>query len=424
MDNLISFGGICAILACAWALSESRRTVNWKLMGWGLGLQMILAVGIFVTDQGRAFFLMLNSVVIAALGSATAGIRFLFGPLALPPGAEGSPGFILAFQALPTIVFFASLMAVLYQVGILPWIVGLFSRAFTRLMNISGAESLCAASNIFVGVESAMSVRPHLEGMTRSELHTVLAVGMGTIASSVLALYVMILGPTFPSIAGHLISASILSAPATLMVSKLLVPETGKPATLGLHVTPHYEKRSGAIEAAIHGANEGVRLVVGISALLIAFLGFVALADALLGQAGEGLSLSVILGYVAWPFTVAIGVPLDDATEVARLIGQRAVVTEVKSYQDLAALMSTGGLHHARSAVMAAYALCGFAHVASLAIFVGGIAALVPSRMRDLASLGPKALLAATLGCLITAAVAGGFFTEGAGMGILLSGGG
>jgi CNT family concentrative nucleoside transporter len=247
---------------------------------------------------------------------------------------------------------------------------------------------------------------------------------MPTTASNVLALYVFLLQKHFPTIAGHLVSASILSAIAAIVMSKIIMPETGRPETLGLDIQPHYEKESSFIEAIIKGANEGVKMVIGIMALLLAFLGLAALVDVLLTGAGLRLntllglqidwSLKGILGYVFYPFTLLIGVPPSDAFEIARLIGERTILTEVKSYQDLAHLLSSGTLKEPRSAVLAAYALCGFAHIASLAIFVGGTAALVPNRTKDLSEVGFRALLSATLACLMTAAVAGTFFTEGA----------
>lgn len=424
MNNLLSFGGIFILMFVAWAFSANRKVVNWRVVLWGVGLQLLFALFIFVVPAGSRFFLLVNGFVVRVLDSASAGSRFLFGRLALPPGATDemggeSLGFILAFQALPTIIFFASLVAALYYLGVMSWLIRFFSYLFTRLMRISGAESLCASSNIFVGVESAVTVRPYLERMTRSELCTILTVGMGTIASSVLALYVFILQGRFPTIAGHLVSASILSAPASVVMSKLLMPETESPETLGIHVKPHYEKESSVIEAVIKGANEGMKLVLGIVALLIAFLGIVSLLDGALAEGGRFLgmgfdtSLTGLLAYVFYPFTLVIGVPVSDAMEISRLIGERIVVTEVKGYQDLAFLLEAGKLSDPRSAFLAAYALCGFAHVASLAIFVGGIAALVPGRTRDLSALGPRALLAANLACLMTASVAGTFFTSG-----------
>jgi CNT family concentrative nucleoside transporter len=430
MHNLVSFAGIFVLMFIAWALSANRRVVNWRVVLWGVGLQMIFAVFVFVVPAGAKFFLLINGFVVKVLDGAGAGTRFLFGRLALPPGTsnefgEESLGFILAFQALPTIIFFASLVAALYYLGIMPRLIRLFSFLFTKLMRISGAESLCASSNIFVGVEAAMTVRPYLGRMTRSELCTILTVGMATIASSVLALYVFILQGRFPTIAGHLVSASILSAPAAVVMSKLLMPEAESPETMGVSIKPHYEKESSIIESIIKGANEGMKLVLGIVALLMAFLGIVALIDGAMTGAGGYLglgfdtSLTGLLAYLFYPFTLVIGVPPADAMEVARLIGERVVVTEVKGYQDLAVLLESGGLQSPRSAFLATYALCGFAHVASLAIFVGGIAALVPERTRDLSALGPRALLAANLACLMTASVAGTFYKTGS---ILLGG--
>jgi CNT family concentrative nucleoside transporter len=246
---------------------------------------------------------------------------------------------------------------------------------------------------------------------------------MATIASSVMALYVFILQRQFPSIAGHLVSASILGAPAAIVMSKLLLPETGKPATLGVDVQPHYEKESTLMEAVINGADAGFKLVVGIMTLLLALLGLVSLLDLLVAGAGaevnklSGLSvdwsLKGLLGYLFYPFTVVIGVPLDDAGKIAQLIGERAILTEVKAYQDLAGLLASHSITHQRSVVIATYALCGFAHVPSVAIFVGGTAALVPGRTRDLAQIGLRAFIAATLACLMIAAVAGTFYTQG-----------
>lgn len=428
MHNLISFSGIFLLMGVAWLFSSDRKLINWRVVVWGTLLQLLFALFIFVVPAGSKVFLIVNDAVVKALDSATAGTRFVFGRLALPPGAKGeggeeSLGFILAFQALPTIIFFASIMAMLYYVGIMPRMIKLFSRLFTRLMRISGAESMSVSSNIFVGVEANMTVLPFLGNMTRSEFCTILAAGMSTTASNVLALYVFLLQKQFPTIAGHLVSASIISAAAAIVTSKIILPETGKPETLGLDIEPHYQKESTLMEAVINGANEGVKMIAGIVALLLAFLGIVALADsglswtgghinALLGL-GLDWSLKGLFGYLFYPLTLVIGVPLSDAFEVSKLIGERTVLTEVKSYQDLASLMSAGGLKDPRSAVLAAYALCGFAHVASLAIFVGGTAALVPKRTKDLSEVGLRALIAATLACLMTAAVAGTFFTEG-----------
>ena len=425
--NLVSFVGIFVIAGFAWLCSNNRKVVNWRVVIWGISLQLFFAFFIFVLPIGSKFFLFVNDIVVTILNSATEGTKFVFGRLALPPGTtnadgETSLGYILAFQGLPTVIFFAALVSALYYLKIMPLVIRGFARVFTGLMRISGAESLCASSNIFVGVESALVVQPHLKDMTRSELTTVLAAGMGTIASTVLALYVFFLQGQMPTIAGHLVSASVLSAPAAVVMAKLLFPETGKPKTLGLDVKPHYEREDNLIMAVINGANTGLKYLFGIVTLLIAFLGILALLDVILGWFGGHLngwfgwnmewSFRSILGYIAYPFTLVLGVPPADAFEVAKIIGERTVATELASYKDLSQLLAQDALQHPRSAIIASYALCGFAHVASLAIFIGGIGALAPQRMKDLSRLGFRALLAATLACLMTGAVAGVFFTS------------
>lgn len=426
--NLISFLGIFVLLGIAWLFSENRRVVNVRVIFWGTALQLAFGLLVFVFPPGVTVFLWLNDVVVKIMGSATAGAEFLFGRLALPPGmsnAAGEPslGFFLAFQGLPTIIFFSALMSLLYFAGIMPRLIRAFSWLFTRLMRVSGAESLCAASNIFVGIESTLTVRPHLVNMTRSELAVVLTAGMATVASNVLAVYVFSLQSVFPTIAAHLISASFISAPAAIVMAKMLVPETGVPETLGQNIHPHYIRDPNVFEAVINGANAGVRLIVGIVALLIAVLGLVALLDLFLGGIGAKInilsgwgmdwSLRNLMGYLFYPFALIIGVPLPDAGIIGRLIGERLIVTELTAYQDLAVIIKNHLLSSPRSAVVCAYALCGFAHVASLAIFIGGVAAIAPSTTRILSSIGVRTLIAATLACLMTACVAGTFFTSG-----------
>lgn len=422
--NLVSLLGLVVLMIVAWALSTNRRCVNWRAVIWGVLLQLLFGAFVFLVPIGSKLFLRISDAVVRVLDVATHGGRFCFGPLAIPPGEPSSFGFILAFQALPTIIFFAALMEILYYLGVMPFIIRQFARLFTRLMRVSGAEALCTASNIFVGIESATTVLPYLKRMTRSEICTILTAGLATIASSVLGAYVMLLRNTFPAIAGHLVSASLLSAPAALLVSKLLVPETEQPDTLGRVVEAYYERENSLIEAAIRGATAGGRLVLGIITMLIAFLGLVSLLNLILSGisrvflsiTGFSLNLQIenLLAYVFYPFALVIGVPPADAFEVARLLGMRAILTEVPAYQELSRLISEHVLQYGRSAVLAAYALCGFSHVAAVAIFVGGIAALAPEQTRTLASVALRALVAATLACLMTAAIAGLFYGRGA----------
>ncbi|NIT14542.1 MAG: nucleoside transporter, partial [Candidatus Dadabacteria bacterium] len=262
--NLISFGGLFVLLGFAFLLSSDKKNINFRVIIWGVLIQLIFGLFIFLVPAGAKLFLYLNDIVVQIMNSSAEGAKFLFGRLALPPGTQGengetSLGFFLAFQALPTIIFFSALMSMLYYYGIMPKLIKGFSYLFTKLMRISGAESLSAASNIFVGVESAFTIRPFLNQMTRSELCTVLTAGMATVSSNILALYIFILIKEFPTIASHLISASILSAPAAIVMSKILLPESGSPVTLGLQVNPSYEKESSIFESIINGANGGVR---------------------------------------------------------------------------------------------------------------------------------------------------------------------
>jgi CNT family concentrative nucleoside transporter len=383
--NLVSFAGIFLLVGLAWALSADRRNVNWRVIGWGLGLQLLVAVFIFVIPAGARVFLVVNDVVVKILDSAGAGAHFVFGRLALGPeqtAADGteSLGFMLAFQAFPTIIFFSALIAVLYYVRIMPLVIKGFAWVFTRLMRVSGAESLVTASNIFVGVESTLTIKPYLARMTNSELCTVLTAG-------------------------------------------------GTPETLGLHVEPYYERESSLFEAIINGANAGVRMIVGIVALLIAILGLVALVDLVLSRLGHSAnpwlgttgpwSLSGLFGYLFYPLTLVLGVPPHDAGAISRIIGERLIVTEVVAYQDLALVMEKGSLQYPRSPVIATYALCGFAHIASMAIFVGSVCGLAPQCAKHIGPVAVRALIAATLACLMTACIAGAFFTEGS---ILLGG--
>lgn len=414
--RLISLAGLFTFAAIAWLLSSNRQRVNWRTVAWGVGLQLSLGLLIFRLPGAQHVFVWLNDAVIALLNASRSGSLFLLGPLAAAPGEPGSVGFILLFQALPVAIFFSAFTAALYHLRILQVFVRFFAMIFRRTMSISGAESLCSAANIFVGVESALVIRPYLERMTRSELLTVLGSGMATVASTTLGIYVVFLQSSFPQIAGHLLSASVLSIPAIVVVTKLLVPETETPETLNA-IPPEDEsaRPRNLIGAIIAGAMDGVKLAAGISALLIAMLGLVSLVDMILGLPSrwlglaEPISLVKILGWVFYPLAALLGIVSADLSEASRLLGERVILTEVVSYQDLAQMITGGQISDARTVVILSYALCGFAHVASVAIFVGGTAALAPTRRDDLASLGFRALLAATLATLMTGCVAGIF---------------
>jgi CNT family concentrative nucleoside transporter len=409
-QKIISLLGMFGFMLLAWLCSTQKRNINWRVIAWGLALQFAFAGFIFMVPLGSKIFLAINGFVVQILACAARGSRFVFGILSLPPGTEGSLGFILAFQALPTIIFFSALISVLYYLNIMPLLIRLFAGIFTKLMKISGAEALVASSNIFVGVESAFTVKPHIASMTRSELCTMLTVGMATVASNVLALYVFTLQNVFPTIAGHLVSASILSAPAAIIMAKLIWPESEQPETLGQNIRPHYERPDNFFLAVINGAQEGMQVILSISAVLIAVLGLTALLDMFLGTLHAGLSLKVILTYLAYPLTYMLGIATSDVAKIAPLIGEKLVLTEMVSYQDLARLLADHQLTNARSAVIATYALCGFTHFASVAIFVGALSGIAPSKAKEITQVSLRALIAATLACLMTGGIAGIFY--------------
>jgi len=415
--NLVSLVGLLVFAGAAWICSNHRRVVNWCVVFWGLGIQLTLGLLLFRFTPGRALLLVVNDWVVALLAHARRGTEFVFGSLAIPAGEPGSHGFILAFQGLTTAVFFAALVGLLHRFGVLPWLVRQFAKGFSRTMRVSGAEALCVSSNLFVGIESMLTIKPYLRDMTRSELCTVLTAGMATIASTVLGLYALILHAAFPAIAGHLVSASLLSLPAAFVCAKLLCPEVEKPTTLGTAVEAHQAPSTNWLEALAASSLSGLHLAFGIAALLIAGISLLSLLDALVGTAGSWVGLSAlsvesILGWVFYPAAVLMGVPLGDAGSVSELLGLRFVATEIPAYQALAVASGEGGLSP-RAVVIAAYALCGFAHLPSLGIFIGGMVALEGSISGKLGQVGMRALLAATLACLMTGAIAGIFYTGG-----------
>jgi len=426
MYNLISFLGMLGLIGFGILVSENRKKINYKIIFYGVVIQFLIALMIFQVPLGKIFFQFLNSVVIHILGAANSGSQFLFGRLALAPGmnsaaGEGSLGFYLAFQVFPIIIFFSSLMSLLYYYNIIQKLISLFSKIFNKYLNISGAESLSASANIFVGIESGLMIKSYLKKMTRSEITLVLTASMATVASNVLALYVFSMQNVFPSIAGHLISASLLSAPAAIVFAKLLCPETKTPQTMGKVVKINLEKDDSFFDAVINGSMTGLKMITGIAALLIAVLGLVALGDILLGGVSTiinnvfstdiNITIAGILSLIFYPFTLLLGVNIQDAYELSKILGERVVLTEVASYFHLSAAFDQGLITDKRTVFIGSYALCGFAHFASLAIFIGGYSVLAPNQKSVLTSVGFKALLAANLACLLSAAIAGVFYT-------------
>jgi CNT family concentrative nucleoside transporter len=421
--NLVSLLGVAAFAALAWLAGGCRRPVPWRTVLGCAALMLAFAVLVFAFSPTRAALAAINDLVVGILDASRAGATFLFGPLALNPGesttsGEPSIGFVLAAQVLPAVIFFAAVMAALYHLGLVQPVVRLFARLFRGTLRLSGAEALAGSANIFFGVESSTAVRPYLATMTRSELLTLLTCGMSTVASTTMALYVFFLRGAFPNIAGHLVSASVLAIPAAVLVSKLMLPETGAPATLGALPPMGEDERHGNTMAALAaGSWDGLKLAAGIATLLIAVLGVVGVLDAALaaatnalaGSLGGPLTLDRILGWLFTPLAWLVGIETADLAAAARLLGRRALVTEVVAYRDLGRMARDGSVSP-RTLLLLSYALCGFAHVASMGIFVGGTAALAPSRRVDLAALGLRALLASTLATLMTGAVAGALY--------------
>ena len=423
--RFIAFTGFLIVGVIAW-LTGKRIPVHWKTIAGSFVLAWVLGVLTFWLPWSRQALSWLNDVLIAILNVYQKGNIFLFGPLAIGPGqilpdGTASIGFVLAMQVLPAVIFFSAMVAGLYYLKIMPTIVRGFAWLFYRVMGISGAESLSASANIFVGIESSLTIRPYLARLTPSELLTVLTCMMATVASTVMAIYVIALQGVFPEIAGHLVSASIISIPCAILISKLTLPEDQQPETLGdLPATveeiesPESEVKtpSNLIAALIAGGMQGVQMAVGIATLLIVFLGLEAMVDLALGllpQMGEApLSLNRILSWATWPFTILMGMKPEEWQTASQILGARFVETEVAAYFKLAAVQATASSALTpRSLIVMTYALCGFVHVASMGIFVGGLSALIPSRVQDISRLGFRALWTAFLATVLTGCIAG-----------------
>lgn len=413
--QFIGLFGIVALLALAWAFSEHRRRLQWQTVLVGLGLQLGLAIFVLWVPFGRTVFETLGAGFVKLVGFTQVGSQFIFGDLA----RADEFGFIIAFQVLPTIIFFASLMACLYHLGLMQKLVEAMAWVMVRFMKVSGSESLATAANSFVGqTEAPLVVRPFINGMTRSELFALMTGGMATIAGGVLAAYVMLLGGTDPEtqayFAKHLISASIMAAPAALVVAKIILPEVEPSETMGLVKTTIEREHTNLIEAAAAGAGEGLKLALNVGAMLLAFLALIALLNWPLGWigsitglealVGQPIELALILGWICAPLAFIVGVPLDEVVTVGGLIGQKIVANEFVAY---VALTEIQGELSDRAVLIATYALCGFANFSSIAIQLGGIGSLAPGRRSELAQLGLKAILGGTIVSLLNAAWAG-----------------
>jgi CNT family concentrative nucleoside transporter len=463
-QRLQSLLGILGLLFITWLMSAHRRRVDWRLVSIGVGLQFLFGVLILVVPFGRPIFDAASAAFTKLLNFTKAGSGLIFGAF---DQLQDSLLNTLAFGVLPTIIFFSSLMAVLYHLGLMQWVVNHLSWMMQRTMRTSGSETLSAAANIFVGqTEAPLMVRPYVSKMTQSELMAVMVGGFATVAGGVLAIYVGFLEPHFPGLAGHLLTASVMSAPAALVIAKVLYPEVEKSETSG-HVKVKVEKLdANIIDAAARGAGEGLTLTLNVAAMLLAFVALIAALNyiiglpsyiqhhsllseawATLGSSGVELgafkqcspelvtlegsqaclqrlgevasthqvalgeawhvwSFQEFFGYLFSPLAMLIGIPYAEAWSVGQLLGVKVVLNELIAYQDLIQLVKSGGLSP-RSVIITSYALCGFANFGSIAIQIGGIGGIAPDRRGDLARLGIKAMWGGTLAALMTGAVVG-----------------
>jgi len=427
-ERIRSFVGLLVFVLVAWLLSVNRAAVRWRPVIWGLGLQFTFAVLILLTAPGRRLFEGLNNVFVALLGYTNEGAGFLFGNLVrpnVPVGTADGPfgpvaaaetwantGALFAFSVLPTIIFFSSLMTLLYYMGVMQLFVRAFAWLMQRTMGVSGAESLSAAGNIFVGqTEAPLLVKPYVRTMTNSELHAVMTGGFATVAGGVMAAFVGLLVAFFPDIAGHLIAASVMSAPAALAISKVMYPETGEPVTQG-EIKIELEKTdANVIDAAARGASEGLGLALNVGAMLLAFIALLALLNGILGlitgMFGDPLTIQTVLGWIGAPIAWLMGTPWRDSMAVGTLLGEKTALNEFVAYLHLANMLQGGEDLSARAVVIATYALCGFANFSSIAIQIGGIGGLAPERRGDLSRLGLRAMVGGTLAAFMTACVVG-----------------
>lgn len=430
-DLLFGVFGLAVLIGLAYLFSVNKKEIKWQQVGIGLSMQIVFAIFVILVPWGEKFFDIIGNIFVKIISFTNVGSAFVFGALAeigkfeqaFPSALQKQGvGFVFAFQVLPTIIFFSSLMSVLYHLGVMQKIVQGMAWVMAKLLKVSGAESISVAANVFIGqTEAPLVVRPYIEPMTQSELLTMMIGGMATIAGGVLAAYVGLLGGSDPAqqlfYAKHLLSASIMAAPATIIIAKILVPETEKSRTMG-EVKINIEKTSSSvIEAAATGAGDGLMLALNVAGMLLAFIALIAMLNYIVAgvvsgwlglytATGAEINLQVILGWVLSPIAWVIGVPWHDAVQVGSLIGEKIILNEFIAYLDLARLIPQHILSE-KAIIISTYALCGFANFSSIAIQIGGIGGIAPSRKSDIARFGLKAVLGGTLATFMTATIAG-----------------
>ncbi len=406
--------GLFVFVGIAYAISTDRKSVNWRTVGGGIGLQIFFAIIVLKTEFGKSFFEQISYGVTKLLNFTSEGSSFVFGSLA---GGNDSIGFVFAFMVLPTIIFFSSFMSVLYHLNIMQFIVKGMAWVMKRTMQVSGAESLAVAANTFVGqTEAPLVVKPYVGKMTTSELMALMTGGFATIAGGVLAAYILFLGGDDPvkqlEFTKHLLAASLMSAPAALVMAKIMIPETEKSAFDDDGDGFYFEKNTtNVIDAAASGAADGLQLALNVGAMLLAFIALIALANYPLEILGgwigiPDLSLTKIFGYVFSIFAFVIGAPWSECIELGGLLGVKVAVNEFVAYAELGRLGSSGIISE-RTEIIGTYALCGFANFSSIAIQIGGIGGIAPERKKDLAKIGLKAMIGGAFASWMTASVAG-----------------
>lgn len=413
MERVVSFGGLFLMMGLAWLMSNNRRQINARIVVGGLALQFGMALLVLKTGPGRSFFEWLGGVFKNMQAFTDEGTRLVFG-VNTGPAEIGYPPHdtlirTITFGILPTIIFFSSMMSILYYLGIVQVVVRAIAKVMQTTLGTSGAETLSAASNIFVGqTEAPLVIKPYLSKMTESELMALMIGGFATIAGGVLAVYVG-MGIN----AGHLMTASVISAPAALLIAKIMVPELGAPETAGGAIPQIERTGANVVEAATLGATDGLKLALNVAAMLIAFTALVAAFDAIIAWAGlmcgQSWSLGSLLGYVFSPLAWAMGIPSVDILRAGELLGLKMVANEFVAYSRMSEWQAAGSSIHLteRTQIILTYALAGFANFASVGIQIGGIGSLVPERQQDIARIAIKAMLGGTLACFMTACIAG-----------------
>ena len=410
MSYITAVLGVIVFIAIGYAFSTNRKAINWRTIAWAFGLQLVFAWLILKTTPGQVVFNWLNDAFVALLNYQVAGADMVFGGLAY----KDTLGYIFAFQVLPTIVFFSALMGLLYYLGIMQKIIYVFAWIMSKTCKLSGAESLSAAANIFVGqTEAPLLIKPYVAKMTQSELMCVMTGGMATVAGGVLAAYVGMLQDSFPGIAGHLMAASVMGAPAGVLFAKILVPETDKPETLGITKIDYKDPSSNILDAIASSTQTGLQLALNVAGMLIAFTALIALANGCIESItkycfNHTFNLQDIFGYIFYPISWLMGIDSQDLHLAGVLFGEKTILNEFIAYSHFTNILNADAVALTmKTKVILSYALCGFANFSSIGIQIGGISAIAPTRRGDLSKLGFRALLAGMLSSCLRALIAG-----------------